>query len=177
MTDQSRDGQPRFATNRPSTEDRPAERVADAVNALVGEATKHLAEPPAVAISSAYFNPSGFSLVAGALRKAGPTRLLLGAEPTLEATRVKRLATRRARAKMHPTLREALEGHARSIEADRNLLGFDAPSDGAARNLVDWLRSTDADGVPRVEVRRFTNGFMHGKCFIIDAPVGKGVLA
>lgn len=177
MTPQPRDGQPSFATNRPATDERPAERVADAVNALVGEAVKHLAQPPAVAISSAYFNPSGFSLVAAALRKAGPTRLLLGAEPTLEATRMKRLATRRARANIHPAMRSALEGHARAIEEDRNLLGFDTSSDGAARDLVDWLRSTDADGNPKVEVRRFTNGFMHGKCFLIDAPVGKGVLA
>lgn len=170
-------GQPEFATNRPASGERPAERVADAVNALVGAATEHLAAPPAVVISSAYFNPSGFSLVAGALRKAGPTRLLLGAEPTLEATRVKRLATRRARARMRPALQSALKGHARAIEDDRNLLGFDAPSDGAAHALVDWLRSTDDEGAPRVEVRRFTNGFMHGKCFLIDAPVGKGVLA
>ncbi len=170
-------GQPKFATNRPATSDRPAERVADAVNALVGEATEHLSAPPPVAISSAYFNPSGFSLVSGALRKAGPTRLLLGAEPTLEATRVKRLATRRARSRTHPVLQAALEGHVRAIEDDRNLLGFDAPSDGTARALVDWLRSELQDGTPLVEVRRFTNGFMHGKCFIIDAPVGKGVLA
>lgn len=170
-------GQPKFATNRPALGERPIERVADAVNALVGAATEHLAEPPAVAISSAYFNPSGFSLVSGALRKAGPTRLLLGAEPTLEATRIKRLATRRARAKLHPVLQSALEGHARAIADDRNLLGFDAPSDGAARALVEWLQSEDTDGTPRVEVRRFTNGFMHGKCFIVDAPVGRGVLA
>lgn len=177
MSDSAYCGQPKFATNRPTGGERPAERVADAVNALVGEATEHLAEPPAVAISSAYFNPSGFSLVASALRKAGPTRLLLGAEPTLEAIRVRRLATRRARAKVHPVLQSALEGHARAIEDDRNLLGFDAPSDGAARDLVEWLRSTNADGTPRVQVRRFTNGFMHGKCFVVDAPVGKGVLA
>ena len=170
-------GHPRFATNRPADEKRPAERVADAVNALVREATSHLVEPPPLAISTAYFNPSGFSLVASSLKKAGHTRLLLGAEPTLEATRARRLATRRSRRRTHPVVAAALEGHVRAIEEDRNLLGFDADADSCARNLVDWLRSENADGSSRVEVRRFTNGFMHGKCFVLQVPVGKGVLA
>ena len=135
------------------------------------------AEPPALAISTAYFNPSGFSLVARSLEAAGATRLLLGAEPTLEATRIRRLATRRARRQMHPALQAALEGHARAIEDDRNLLGFDAQADGCARKLVDWLRSENPGGEPKVQVRRFVNGFMHGKCFVVEAPVGKGVLA
>ncbi|MDP2182970.1 MAG: SNF2-related protein, partial [Actinomycetota bacterium] len=39
------------------------------------------------------------------------------------------------------------------------------------------LRSTTTEDTPRVEVRRFTNGFMHGKCFVLEVPVGKGVLA
>lgn len=173
----SHSGQPKFATNRPADDSRPSERVADAVNALVGEACEHLAEPPALAISTAYFNPSGFSLVASSLKQAGPTRLLLGAEPTLEATRVRRLATRRARRQMHPALASALEGHVRAIEEDRNLLGFSADVDRCAHDLVGWLRGTTADGGPRVEVRRFTSGFMHGKCFVLEAPVGKGVLA
>lgn len=177
MSDPTRNGQPTFATNRPAEEGRLAERVADAVNALVGEACEHLAEPPALAISTAYFNPSGFSLVARSLRQAGPTRLLLGAEPTLEATRVRRLATRRARRQIHPALEAALKGHVRAIEEDRNLLGFNADADGCAHDLVEWLRSTTADDAPRVEVRRFTNGFMHGKCFVLEVPVGKGVLA
>lgn len=177
MANHERNGQPKFATNRPAEDDRAAERVADAVKALVGEACEHLSEPPSLAISSAYFNPSGFSLVSDALRKAGPTRLLLGAEPTLEATRVRRLATRRARRQMHPALASALEGHVRAIEEDRNLLGFNADADGCARELVDWLRSKTADGTDRVKVRRFTNGFMHGKCFVLEVPVGKGVLA
>jgi len=172
-----RDGQPRFATNRPADEHRPAERVAAAVNALVGEATKHLADPPPLAISTAYFNPSGFSLVGGALSKAGRTRLLLGAEPTLEATRIRRLATRRARNRTHPAIKAALEGHVRAIEEDRNLLGFSADADSCARELIAWLRSTLPDGSDRVEVRRFTKGFMHGKCFVLEVPVGKGVLA
>ncbi len=177
MSDEIRNGQPKFATNRPADEARPAERVAEAVNALVGEATKHLAAPPNVAISTAYFNPSGFSLIATSLKKAGPTRLLLGAEPTLEAARVRRLVTRRARNRTHPVVADALTGHARAIEDDRNLLGFDADADSCARDLVEWLRSENDDGTPRVQVRRFTKGFMHGKCFVLEVPVGKGVLA
>jgi len=177
MSDGARNGQPKFATNRPATDERSAERVADAVNALVSEACEHLAEPPALAISTAYFNPSGFSLVAQSLRRAGMTRLLLGAEPTLEATRVRRLATSRARRRMHPALASALEGHVRAIEEDRNLLGFDAQADGCARQLVEWLRAKTPEGCDQVEVRRFTSGFMHGKCFALEVPVGKGVLA
>ena len=68
-----------FATNRPDAT--PPERVADAVLDVLREAREQLAELPRISISTAYFNPGGFNLLAPELEQTGPVRLLLGAEP------------------------------------------------------------------------------------------------
>lgn len=49
----------------------------------------------------------------------------------------------------------------RTIEQDRDLLGFRAEADAAARRLIAWLRSG------KVQVRRFEKGFLHGKAFLV----------
>ena len=66
---------PDFATNRPG------ERVADALAGFLSGLAGKWAEPPDVAIATAYFNPGGFGLLADALEACGPVRILLGAEP------------------------------------------------------------------------------------------------
>ncbi|MCZ7531729.1 MAG: SNF2-related protein [Acidimicrobiia bacterium] len=64
----------------------------------------------------------------------------------------------------------ALTGHVRTLEEDRDLLGFTVDADGSARRLVDWLRSG------RVEVRRLEDEFLHGKAFIVTTD-DEGVIA
>ncbi|MEU0525344.1 SNF2-related protein [Streptomyces niveus] len=159
-----------FATNRAGDE-----RVADAINALLGGLRTRLRVPPRLAIATAYFNPSGFVLLADELEQAGGVRLLLGAEPSPEGERprVRALGQRPRRRRRGPSLEvvQALEGHRRSMEEDRDLLGFTREADAQARRLVEWLRSN-----PDVEVRRYEAEFLHGKAFIVETDA-TGVIA
>lgn len=156
---------PEFATNRPG------ERVADALNAHFGHLRSTWAEPPELAVATAYFNPGGYGLLADELEHASKVRLLLGADPQVPERRVRPLdaspnPARAARAQ----LTRALEGHARTLEEDRDLLGFSTDADATGRRLVEWLRSG------KVEVRRLEDSFLHGKAFIVDSH-SEGVIA
>ena len=156
---------PEFATNRPG------ERVADAISAHLAHLRETLAHPPELAIATAYFNPGGYGLLADELDHVSKVRLLLGAEPAVPERAVRRLAdaaspARAARAQ----LRRALEGHARTLAEDRDLLGFTKEADAGAHRLVEWLASG------KVEVRRLEDGFLHGKAFIV-ASHEEGVIA
>lgn len=156
---------PEFATNRPG------ERVADAINAHLRHLRETWALPPELAISTAYFNPGGFLLLADELEQVGAVRLLLGAEPAAPERRIRRLGDGISPARAaRIALRRALEGHAHTLETDRDLLGFSVEADAAARRLVDWLRSG------RVEVRRLEDAFLHGKAFLVTTH-DEGVIA
>ena len=114
--------------------------------------------------------PGGFGLLADQLDRVGKVRLLLGAEPQPQGAGPQPLTTGGPRQRRRNALRRALEGHARSIEQDRDLLGFQQQTDAAARRLIEWLRSG------RVEVRRYEKGFLHGKAFLIPTE-GEAVIA
>jgi hypothetical protein len=149
-----------FATNR---EDR-GETVAAAVVGHLDWLADTWKKPFSVAIATAYINPGGFSLLEAALHKAQSVRVLIGAEPAPPIARIRPLAEDEA------DPRAALDGHDRSMEEDRNLLGFTQEADAVAQRFVDWLRS----GV--VEVRRFEDGFLHGKAYLVDTD-DEGVIA
>lgn len=162
------DFRPTFATNRPGT----GETVAHALNVLLNGMRVHLAVPPPVSIATAFFNPGGFNLLADELERVGPVRLLLGAEPeTTDGRLVRPLVAGRGRHAERQELRRALEGHAKNLEADRDVVGFTREADAGARRLVAWLRGqvTGPSGMYQqpVEVRRYTGGFLHGKAFIV----------
>ena len=156
---------PEFATNRGD------ETVAAAVAGHIGYVADTWAKPFEVAIATAYFDPGGFGLLAGALERVPAVRLLLGAEPDGRDSQVRALdrATPPERAE-RARIRNALSGHVRDIEVDRDLLGFAFEADDSARRLVSWLRSG------RVEVRRFEEGFLHGKAFLVSTD-DEGVIA
>ena len=151
---------PTFATNR---EDR-GETVAAAVKGHLEWLAETWKKPFTVAIATAYINPGGFSLLEDGLLKAQSVRILIGADPQPPIARIRSLAD-----DADPSER-ALEGHDRSMEEDRNLLGFSQEADAAAQRFVDWLRS----GV--VDVRRFEDGFLHGKAYLVDTD-DEGVIA
>ena len=113
----------------------------------------------------------GFNLLADELERVGKVRLLLGAEPEVPEHRVRRLKdtpnpARAGQAK----LRSALKGHTRTLEEDRDLLGFSHEADAGARRLLRWLTSGS------VEVRRLEDAFLHGKAFIVSSH-DEGVIA
>ena len=154
---------PVFATNRPED----GLRVADAVNKMFTTSAAALKDPPAAAIAAPYINPAGFAMIAPGLESYDNVRLLIGAAPSpadhggFDPARVQ----------------DALVGLDCWLVAERDLTGFTSNDDETSRRFVQWLRSTTPDGRERVQVRRLTERFLHGKAFIVEHPVGPAVLA
>ena len=149
-------------------------RVADAVNRLFSALSENKVTPPPVAIATAYINPGGFVLLADELEKAPRVRLLLGAEPdedTVRALVPPPVSDRDAR------LAGALAQHDAWVRQERDMMGFERRSNAEAHRMVDWLRSTGPDGAPRVEVRRYAAGFLHGKTYLVQDQASPAALA
>lgn len=161
---------PVFATNRNDT----GETVAAEVNRLFRMLREHYATKPDGAIATAYINPGGFALLADELEQAPRIRLLLGAEPEQETLR--RLSESEE-VEYEERLDRALDTHLDWLRAERDVMGFDREITASAQRMVEWLQSRTPDGMARVEVRRYTDGFLHGKAYIADHPVLPGVIA
>ncbi|MDE0700157.1 MAG: helicase-related protein [Acidimicrobiaceae bacterium] len=148
---------PELAVNRG------AHTVAEALNGFISHAVTGFVGGADLDIATAYFNVGGYSLLADSLDQATGVRLLLGAEPTPPENRRRALRTESAHPQraLRTRLRQALDGHERDILTDRDLLGFSIETDGAARRLVEWLKSG------KVEVRRLEDRFLHGKAFLV----------
>jgi hypothetical protein len=145
--------------------------VADALRGHLSYLLETWAKPFEVAIATAYFNPGGFGLIANELEQVGEVRLLLGAEPDSREWRIRNLDPKTPPQRAEQArLRNALVGHEREIEQDRDLLGFEIEADAGAKRLIEWLRSG------RVEVRRYEEGFLHGKAFLVTTD-DEGVVA
>ena len=156
MTEEMSPTRPEFLINRDS------QTVAQAINAHLEHLLCKYAQPFELAISTAYFNPGGFSLLAETLEKVGTVRLVLGAEPEGPERELRQLdPTSGPKDMERARLRRALQGHVRTLEGDRDLLGFSLEEDTAAQRLIAWLKSG------RVQVRRYEEGFLHGKAFLV----------
>ena len=160
---------PMFASNRPDKN----QTVAAELNKLFGLMRKKLRNTPDIAIATAFLNPSGFNLIADELEQAPRVRLLLGAEPEQEVIR----AISDSDADRNIRLTDALKRHSDWIIAERDALGFTREASDQAKRLVEWLKQLDSSALPRVEVRRFTKGFLHGKAFISEDSSLPAVLA
>ena len=158
---------PVFSTNRPDQ----GESVAAEVNRLLKGLREQLAVPPSLALATAYLNAQGFLLLADELERAPSVRLLVGAEPQQPEAR---LLARRP--DDEDLLDKAIADHEGGLRHERDLAGFTRDRDAAERRLVAWLRMLNADGAPKVRVRRFTKGFLHGKAYIPENDLA-GVLA
>jgi hypothetical protein len=158
---------PVFATNRPEK----GESVAGEINRLLRGLREQLKVAPSIAIATAYLNAQGFELLADELEKAPKVRLLLGAEVQQPEERA---------IERHPddrkTLAKALEDHEKGLKIERDLAGFTVERDRAEERLVTWLSLPGEGGAPKVEVRRFTKGFLHGKAYIPEGDI-TGILA
>jgi len=160
---------PMFASNRPEKN----RTVAEEINKLFAIMRTKLRDVPNIAIATAFVNPAGFELLADELEKAPRVRLLLGAEPEQEIIR----SLSDADANRDDRLSDALKKHANWIIAERDALGFTREASAQAKRLVEWLKQIDSQNNPRVEVRRFTKGFLHGKAFISEDSALPAVLA
>jgi PLD-like domain/Helicase conserved C-terminal domain/SNF2-related domain len=156
-----------FATNDASV----PRTVAEAINELLAFTAVHEANGRSVAIASAYFNVDGWKLLSDELRKVGKVRLMLGAEPQRETAQiVLRPGTVSARKAASESLQVALLSEAERLAEERNLVPFTPEAQSAVAEMINWLRSG------KVEVRRYTSEFLHGKAYMVDHPI-LGVIA
>jgi len=124
------------------------------------------AQPVELAIATGYFNPEGFGLLADWLERLPRVRLLLGAEPTPPPARPQRRLGEPPARYDHRIVREGIQANLGGLLRDRDLLEFAPETDAAVRRLLTLLESG------RVEVRRYENGFLHGKAFIFSDDEG-----
>lgn len=120
-----------------------------------------------LSVATGYFNPEGFSELADHLHNVEGVRLLLGAEPHVPPKQYwRKPGDPRGEAYNTELVRDALQGHEDALEHDRNLLGFQPEVDRTLARLLEFLRSG------KIEVRRFENGFLHGKAFLFAPRAG-----
>ncbi len=162
---------PDFASNHLPTE--AGLRVADRVNDLFRLLRENKVQAPPIAIATAYINPGGFALLADELERAPRVRLLLGAEPEQDAVRA--VAARDA--DLDARITGALQQHDDWLAAERDMMGFERTPTTEARRMVDWLNSADTHGNARVEVRRYTEGFLHGKAYLVEDAATRAAIA
>lgn len=162
---------PDFATNHLTSE--ATVRVADRVNELFRMLRENKVSPPPLAIATAYINPGGFSLLADELEQAPRVRLLLGAEPEQNSVR----AVSAHDATKDSRISVAIEQHDDWLAKERDTMGFARQPDADARRMVKWLRGLDRDQRAKVEVRRYTSGFLHGKAYIVEDPATQAAIA
>ncbi|MSO38569.1 MAG: helicase [Acidimicrobiia bacterium] len=121
-----------------------------------------LAGPLELSICTAYLNPGGFGLMADQLEALDGVRLMLGADPDVSTSKLRPLSDTYVDADRE-RLDRALEGQKKTMEEDRNLLGFEYDADENAKRLVRWLKTG------KVQVRRYDEGFLHGKAWIVTS--------
>jgi hypothetical protein len=143
------------------------------VNRLFRVPRERLAVTPPIAIATAYINPAGFRLVADELEAAPRVRLLLGAEPEEDSVR----AITSHDADRDERRQAALASHQKWLEAERDTMGFERIPTSDAKRMVEWLRSVGSGGAAKVEVRRYSAGFLHGKAYISDDGAFPAILA
>src|SRR5215204_2562452 len=108
------------------------ETVAKALSSYWQGLLDGLKEAPDLAISTAYFNPGGFTLLADQLERAGHVRLMIGAEPDVaeDLSRLRPLTgDHLPEDDGRVRLAEALKEHHRLMEEDRNLISFSRKAD------------------------------------------------
>ncbi|MCE2941458.1 MAG: helicase-related protein [Gemmatimonadota bacterium] len=154
---------PEFIDNRQGN------TLESALRARLEHLAATLVQPVDVDIVTGYFNAEGFGRIAASLSRAGRVRLLLGAEPVPPPAQPdRRLGDPRGERFQIKLLKEALARTERGLLHDRDRLLFAPTTDAAIEQLLDFLRSG------RIEVRRYTRRFLHGKAYIFRS---QGVLA
>ena len=162
---------PDFATNHSPSD--AATTVADKVNELFRLLRENKVTAPPIAIATAYINPAGFALLADELETAPRVRLLLGAEPDAESVR----AIASGDSDQDSRRDSAIQHHQAWLEVERDTMGFARVPTAEAKRMVEWLRSVDPSGTAKVEVRRFSGGFLHGKTYMVEDAATQAAIA
>jgi hypothetical protein len=153
-------GKPEFADNQDLA-------MKDALNNHLDWLLRTQVSAPDLSIASGYFDPLGFALIAHHLERLPKVRLLLGAEPLTPPSRPRPKPGKTDMDFEREAVEQALRAHAEGIASDRDLLGFKPDVDRHIQRLLDYLKSG------KVEVRRYTKSFLHGKAFIFRHATGE----
>ncbi len=131
-----------------------------ALRAHMGWAREAYKRPLSLCVATGYFNPEGFSMLAGELEHLSGVKLLLGAEPQYPPAREVPLPGQpRGEARQVVAALAAAEA---GIRGDRNLLEFTREANRSVERLLAFLASG------KLEVRRYARGFLHGKAFVFS---------
>jgi len=126
-------------------------------------------EPVSVDIATGYFHPAALALLADQLRETKGVRLLLGAEPTAPPKIPRRKpGDKRGPAYQAQRINAALKAVESGLREDRDILGFSQEVDETIQKLLDFLASD------KIEVRRYSHGFLHGKAYLFSGHEGEG---
>lgn len=121
-----------------------------------------------VDVATGYFNPAGFAMIADRLLQTERVRLLLGAEPmTPPKQPLRKPGEKRGKAYDSQRIGQALRATEEGLKEDRDIMGFSPETDQTIMKLLDFLASG------KVEVRRYSHGFLHGKAFLFIGGDGK----
>ena len=137
-----------------------------ALRALI-EHVSNRSPRPDVSIATGYFNPEGYLRIARDLRELKGVRILLGAEPFPAAHYpVRKLGEPVGLHRERLLAREMLDKAEQRLKEDRDHLPFARETRSAVEELLADL------GTGRVQVRRYTKRFLHGKAFILSDEEG-----
>lgn len=126
-------------------------------------------EPVSVDIATGYFHPAALAMLADQLRETKGVRLLLGAEPTAPPKIPRRQpGDKRGPAYEAGRIHAALNAVDCGLREDRDILGFSLEVDETIQKLLDFLASD------KIEVRRYSRGFLHGKAYLFSDHDGGG---
>lgn len=162
---------PDFATNHARSD--AATTVADKVNELFRLLRENKVTAPPIAIATAYINPGGFARLADELEAAPRVRLLLGAEPEEDSVR----AITSGDSDQDARRDAAIAHHQTWLEAERDTMGFARVPTAEAKRMVNWLQGVDTEGNAKVEVRRYSGGFLHGKTYLVEDGAAQAAIA
>jgi hypothetical protein len=154
-------------SDRPTFVDNRQQTLAEAIAAAVDYYHESHGSQPTLDVATGYFDPNGYAAVSGVLEDVSGVRLMLGAEPD-QKDRTEWNAPGAARGATYDEERidTALARLAENLREDRDLLGFSREVDDTLEQLLDFLARED------VTVRRYEDGFLHGKAYLFDGEAG-----
>jgi len=122
-------------------------------------------------IATAFFSPAGFKHIADHLTNIADVRLLLGTDPSgLPIPDPKRIEETHHEHE-HRRMDAAWKNQIKNLSHDRDQLPFTRTSRTALETLTHALRAGN------LQVRRYTNAFLHAKTYIYTSDHHKGIIA
>ena len=131
-----------------------------------GELREGMGPPDQVRIATAFFSPTGFAQIGGALADVPEVQLLLGADHSTDERSPRRALGEPAVAFEHRHLSARLRHLDGSLRRERDRLPYTRTSATALRTLVAALRGGN------MAVRRYERAFLHAKAYILTSVDG-----